>query len=167
MQKVVISLFLALLTLVSYAQDIGSWEEYLNRMGQMEDIESGSWEQTIEELQGIAANKMDLNRCTREDLGRLPFLSNQQIMDIMEYRDKVGRIETPIELRMISSLERTDVDMLMQFVTIVPEVARDSLPSLRNILKYGRHEMVSAIKIPFYPKSVIRKSFLSFSNDRH
>ena len=44
MQKVVISLFLALLTLVSYAQDIGSWEEYLNRMGQMEDIESGSWE---------------------------------------------------------------------------------------------------------------------------
>ena len=162
MQKVVIALFLTLLSLVSYAQDIGSWEEYLNRMGQMEDIESGSWEQTIEELQSIAANKMDLNRCTREDLNRLPFLSNQQIMDIMEYRDKVGLIESPIELRMISSLERTDVDMLMQFVTIVPEVARDSLPSLRNILKYGQHEMVGAIKIPFYERKGDRNGYLGY-----
>ena len=118
----------------------------------MEDVESESWEQYYEDLAAMAANKMDLNLCTREDLQRLPFLSGQQIMDLMEYRDRVRRIETPAELMMIPSLERQDVALLLQFVEIRPEVSRDTIPSLRTLWKYGKHEVVAAVKLPFYER---------------
>ncbi len=144
------------------AQDVRSWEEYFSRMGQLEDVESGSWEHTFDELNELANHKMDLNRCTREDLQRLPFLSEQQIMDFMEYRDRAGRIETPIELRLIVSLEKRDIDMLMQFVEIRPETARDTLPSLRNILKGGRHEIVGALKVPFYERKGDKNGYLGY-----
>ncbi|MGI6243729.1 MAG: ComEA family DNA-binding protein [Prevotella sp.] len=162
MYRILLSQLLLLWSMAVFAQSKQSWEDYFNRMAQTEDVESEDWEQTYEVLSGIAANKLDLNRCTREDLEQLPFLSAQQIMDIMEYRDRAQRIETPIELRMIPSLERREVDMLMQFVEIRPELSRDTIPSLKNILKYGKHELVGMLKIPFYDRKGDKNGYLGY-----
>lgn len=145
------------------AQTAWPWEEYLSRMSQLEDTESAGWEQTYEELAELASRKLDLNRCSREDLQRLPFLSDRQIMDIMEYRDRARRIETAIELRLIPSLERRDVDMLMQFVEIGPEQPRDSVPPLRLMARYARHELVGTVKVPFYSRRGDREGYLGYA----
>lgn len=153
---------LALTTTLATAQNNVAWEELYNRMGQVEDAESEAWGMAYDELEELAAHKLDLNRCTREDLQRLPFLSEQQIMDIMEYRDRARRIETPMELRLIPSMERRDADLLMQFVEIGPEVRRDTLPSLRSLLKYGRHELVGTFKFPLYDRRGDADGYLGY-----
>ncbi len=162
MKKIVLSQLLLLWSIAVLSQSKPSWEDYFNHTAQTEDVESEEWEQTYEVLSELAANKLDLNRCTREDLEQLPFLSAQQIMDIIEYRDKARRIETPIELRMIPSLERHEADMLMQFVEIRPEASRDTLPSLKNIFKYGKHRLVGTLKIPFYDRKGDEQGYLGY-----
>lgn len=92
--RVWLCVLLASLCLSSPAQNDDTWEQLFDQTGQLEDTESDLWEQTYEELNDIASQKIDINHCTREDLSRLPFLSSQQIMDIMEYRDKARRLET-------------------------------------------------------------------------
>ncbi len=144
------------------SQTLKSWEEYFSQMGQREDAESEGWEQTYEELSEMADHKLDLNRCSREDLQRLPFLSAQQIMDLMEYRDRARRIESVVELRLIPSMEWRDVEMLLQFVEVRPEVRRDTLPSLRQLLRYGRHELVGTLKLPFYTRRGDENGYLGY-----
>lgn len=161
--RTLLTLLCILLTVsVIEAQDVRSWEEYFDRIGQREDLESGSWEEFYDELSELSESKLDLNRCSRDDLGRLPFLSEQQIMDIMEYRDRARRIESPIELRLIPSMERADVDMLLQFVEILPDLRRDTIPSLRQLVRYGRQEAVGMLKIPFYTRKGDRNGYLGY-----
>ena len=114
-----------------YAQAaVESWQQYFSELGQREDAENEAWQDTYEMLNELAREKMDLNSCTREDLERLPFLSGQQVMDIMEYRDRAKRFESLVELRMLPSFRKQDADMLEQFVTIGPERTSDALPPL-------------------------------------
>ncbi len=142
------------------AQGIVSWEEYLSRMGEQEDMSSELWEQTYDELSELAAHPLDLNSCTREDLQRLPFLSEQQIMDFMEYRDRYGRLESGMELRMIRSMEKTTADLLLQFFTITPAPRRDTIPSLRTLARYARHELVGYGRLPFYDHAGDKDGYL-------
>ena len=79
-------------TIHTYAQNNRSWEEWLETMTNIDDAESGRLEMTYEELSELENHKIDLNRCTRDELLQLPFLSAQQVMDFIEYRDRHGRI---------------------------------------------------------------------------
>lgn len=90
-----------LLSVQLYAQTNKTWEEDYEQMSQLEDAESQSWEENYDELSELAANPIDINTCTREALERLPFLSSQQVMDLLEYRDRVGRFQSVAELMLI------------------------------------------------------------------
>ena len=85
-------------TVCARAQNERSWEEWLGTMSDVDDAESDRLELTYEELSELENHKIDLNRCTRDELLQLPFLSAQQVMDFIEYRDRHGRIETMVEL---------------------------------------------------------------------
>ena len=137
-------------TTICYAQNERSWEEWLGTMSEIDDAESSRLELTYEELSELENHKLDLNRCTREELLQLPFLSAQQVMDFIEYRDRYGRIETIVELRMIKSMEKSTIDLLSHFATIYPEEVKDTLPSFKNLIRYARHELVATFKVPFY-----------------
>lgn len=141
---------------------VDAWQTYFSQLGQREDAENNAWQETYEMLSELAHDKMDLNSCTREDLERLPFLSAQQVMDIMEYRDRAGRFESFVELRMLPSFRKQDVDMLEAFVTISPERSSDTLPPLDSIIRSGRHEVVAALKIPFYDRDGDKNGFLGY-----
>ena len=145
-----------------HAQQRETWAEYFSRTGQLEDAESAHWEQTYDELCELRAHKLDINRCSREDLQRLPFLSDRQIMDLMEYRDRAGRLESPLELRMIPSMDRQDADMLEQFIFFGAEASADTLPSWRHIIRHGRHQLTTLVKIPFYRRDGDRNGYLGY-----
>ena len=119
-------------TVCTRAQNERSWEEWLGTMSDVDDAESDRLELTYEELSELENHKIDLNRCTRDELLQLPFLSAQQVMDFIEYRDRHGRIETMVELYMIRSMEKSTIDLLSHFATIYPEVVKDTLPSLKT-----------------------------------
>lgn len=162
MKRTLILTLLALSLLTAQAQTGHSWEDYFNSMGQLEDTETGAWEETYDELSEEAANPLDLNTCTREDLERLPFLSGQQVMDLMEYRDRYGRLESTGELLMIPSLDWHTREMLLHFVTIRPDTSRDSIPSLSSLFRHGKSEMVGTFRLPFYSRKGDRNGYLGY-----
>lgn len=139
-----------------------SWEDMLDRITQTEDIDDGSLEQLYDELSDLAATKIDINTCTREQLEQLPILSAQQVMDIMEYRDRVGRFETAMELYLVPSLDRETIMMLRHFLTFSPKPAGDTIPSLRNLLRYGVNTVLADLHIPLYERQGDRNGYLGY-----
>lgn len=139
-----------------------TWEKYVEEMGEAEDIDDGQLEQVYEDLSELAENKIDINTCTHEDLERLPFLTSQQVMDIMEYKYKVGRMETPSELFLVPSLDRQTIMLMQQFLTFSPSPPSDSIPSLKNVLKYGKNELVGYINFPFYERKGDKNGYLGY-----
>ena len=134
----------------------------MGTMSDVDDAESDRLELTYEELSELENHKIDLNRCTRDELLQLPFLSAQQVMDFIEYRDRHGRIETMVELYMIRSMEKSTIDLLSHFATIYPEVVKDTLPSLKNLIHYGRHEFLATFKAPFYNRRGDENGYLGY-----
>ena len=83
---------------------------------------------------------LDLNECTAEQLEKLHFLNQIQISNIIEYREKFGKILTIYELQLIEGLGKEDISLLLPFVTlVVGDLHRK--PTLKNALKYGRHQI--------------------------
>lgn len=144
------------------AQNVVPWQQRFDDWSQSEDVESDAWEETYETLSELAREKIDINHCTREDLEALPFLSAQQVMDLMEYRDRAGRIESAVELRMVPSLSKNDADLLQQFLTFSPETHTDRLAPIDSVLRYGRHELTGALKVPFYDRRGDRNGYLGY-----
>lgn len=144
------------------AQQNVPWEKYIEQMGENEDIDDGNLEQMYDDLSEMSDNKIDINTCTREDLERLPFLTSQQVMDIMEYRDKVRRFETPMELYLVPSLDRQTILLLDQFLTFSPALPSDTIPSLRNVLKYGKNELLAYFNLPFYERKGDKNGYLGY-----
>lgn len=146
-----------------FSQNDYSWEDFLEQMGQSENIDDGSLEQLYEELNELYETKLDINTCSREQLESLPFLSFQQVMDIIEYRDKVRRIESPMELLLVESLDRQAINLLRQFVTIGQAQRSDTIPDISKVLKYGKNTLIADLNIPFYTVKVMRISILVIS----
>ena len=76
-------------TLPAASQTAGSvavdtWQHYYAMLADDEDVESGTADDTYDMLADLAEHKMNVNTATRDDLERLPFLTEGQVMDIME-----------------------------------------------------------------------------------
>ena len=72
------------------AQQERTWEDVWQETMTPEDMEDmdEAWEDYHGYLQQLADHPIDLNHTSREDLEQLPFLSFQQVMDIIEYLDR-------------------------------------------------------------------------------
>ena len=137
---------------MTYAQESQhSWEALLNDVMALEDGESLSWQETYDILCELEQHPIDLNNATREDLEAIPFLTAQQVMDICEYLYKYAPMRSLGELAMIESLDYYQCELLRHFV-VLGEVKQPGFPSVKNILKYGGHEVVATAKLPFYKR---------------
>ena len=129
-----LALLLLLIVHTSVAQQQQTWEQVWQEVMMPEDVEEEGWAAYYDQLQQLADHPIDLNHTTREDLEQLPFLSEQQVMDIIEYLDRYGPMRSMNELKMIRSLDYQQIALLPFFV-YVGEVAREEprFPSLQNI----------------------------------
>lgn len=142
----------ALCVSMTYAQESQhSWESLLNDVMALEDGESLSWQETYDILCELEQHPIDLNNATREDLEAIPFLTAQQVMDICEYLYKYAPMRSLGELAMIESLDYYQCELLRHFV-VLGDVKQAGFPSVKNILKYGGHEVVATAKLPFYKR---------------
>lgn len=145
MKKSFITLFIYML-INSYninSQNIYSvdkWMEYIEEMASETDDDERI-ENLYSDLSYLAEHPFELNSVTREELTRLPFLSDQQIEQIISYRKKYGKLVTLYELKNIEELDFQTISLLLPFVYI-GEISVDKRPfTVKNMLKYSSNEL--------------------------
>ena len=128
-----------------------SWEQLFRDWLTTEDADYS--EETFELLSTLADNKLNLNQTTREQLEQLPFLSAQQIEELIAYLDRYKPMRTLNELLMIESLDWDTRRLLACFVYCGPETAgQPSFRRLSTMLKEGRHSLMATVRIPMYQR---------------
>jgi hypothetical protein len=123
-------------------QSVDKWMEYIEELA--DNMEEG--EERIEtlyaDLSFLADNPFDLNSADVEIFRRLPFLSDLQIDEIIEYRRRHGNMATIYELKNITALDWPTIELLLPFVYVgEPEIRRRSI-SPKSMLKYGANELI-------------------------
>lgn len=177
LKKVCTLLFLALLTVVPQhlsaqatyeSQDTDSpesWEELWQELLTDEDSDEDDQNDTYERLFHLVSNPLNLNTATREELEQLPFLSELQVMDILEYRQRYGPVRSLRELKMVQSLDHKQIQLLPFFLYVesgegegVRERNESSNPSSLN----PHSELTLSGRVPFYDRHGDRDGYLGY-----
>jgi hypothetical protein len=124
------------------------------------DDEEPNWEEELEELAQRLQQPLNLNIATRSDLEQFPFLSDLQIENILAYVYLHGPMQTIYELQLVAEMDKQTIERLRPFVCaeVVPEKKR--FPSLKNLFKYGKQQVLTRLDVPFYRREGYRKKYL-------
>jgi DNA uptake protein ComE-like DNA-binding protein len=139
-----------------------NWQQALQAWMTAEDMEDSYAENTMEMLQERAEQPLNLNQTSREELEQLPFLTAQQVEDIVEYLNRYSPIRSVGELQMVKSLDYDTRQLLEYFVVVGPEKGKSCWPKMRDVLKYGKHSLTATGKIPFYERKGDRNGYLGY-----
>lgn len=156
------AIILLLLTLTACGQTERPWDELLAEAMTAEDMEAADWEDTYDMLCELEQQPLNLNTATREELEALPFLSAHQVEDLIEYIYRYGPMKSMNELRMIKTLDPTQTELLRYFTFVEDERVEPGFPRLSNILKYGRHETMANVRVPFYQRKGDENGYIGY-----
>ena len=128
----------------TYSQEINEvekWMEYIEEL--MEDSEENaeSIEKLFDELSYLSDNPFNLNHVTADQLKQIPFLSDMQIMNLLDYRQKQGEWVSIFELKNVPFLDMETIEMILPFV-YVGEIDMTRPFTVQNMLKYGKNELI-------------------------
>lgn len=155
-------LFLQSFVLSLCAQSSTDWQEVLRDWMTVEDVDETYGEETMELLEDLADTKLNINQVTREQLEQLPFLSAQQVEDIMLYLHRYGVMRTLSELQMIPSIDRDTRLLLACFVEAGPQLERTSHLNLETVRKYGKQTLMLTAKVPAYQRHGDRNGYVGY-----
>ena len=127
------------------------WETWLEDIMQDGDFSEDQYEEMYYSLSDMAQNKININTATRQELESLPFLSEMQVMDIMEYIYRHGAMKSINELMSIESIDYSTRQILQEFL-YAGDKPDKGFPSMHNIIKYGKSELSLYSKIPTYKR---------------
>jgi hypothetical protein len=153
---IIISMFS--LTCVSQTQE--GWEEAFRQLIDAEETESSAIENVYEELSEIADHPINLNQASREDLEKLPFLTVQQVEELLAYIHRYGVIRSRGELQMISSLDAERRHLLSYFIYIGEPAKKNNKLRFDSILYHSRHQLSATVKVPLYTRRGDRDGYL-------
>ena len=137
------------------------WQVYLDALTETEDYENIRWEDYEEMLGELAEHPININIATREELEQLPFLSSQQVEEILAYIYRYGGVKSLAELQVLGSIDWRQRLLLGCFV-YAGESKQRPFPSLANVLKYGKQELVGSVKIPLYERAGDKKGYMGY-----
>ena len=103
-----------------WRQDIRQW------LTVEDDTDMSDADDVLELLTDLAESKLDINRASREDLRRLPFLTDHHIEAILQYVDRYGPMRSLSELQMLPALDADTRRLLLHFVTVPSAPASSS-----------------------------------------
>lgn len=160
--KNILLLFLLYITTESCcAQQSREWESLLNQFNELEDFEGVNWENYFDFLSDLEQNPFNINTATREDLEQLPFLTTKDVEDISEYIYKYGAMKSLGELAMIRNLDYYKRQLLFYF-TYAGNTKERTYPTLKNILKYGQHDIIGTMKVPLYNRKGDENGYMGY-----
>ena len=138
-------------------EKVMAWEDFMTLIMEeyAENGEGAMEEELMEQLYELHAQPLDINLATKEDLEMLPFLSEGQVEELVNYREKNGRMESLGELMFVKSLGKKEREMLRLFVEVkerAPLSDNKPTPTWKELLRRSKHEVVWRTDIPFYEK---------------
>ncbi|MDD4609748.1 MAG: helix-hairpin-helix domain-containing protein [Bacteroidaceae bacterium] len=134
------------------------WEEIIQQLDNTEENQS-RLEGYMEDLKELSLHPLNINQVTKEQLEQLPFLSADQIENILYYLYVVGAMKTLYELQLVQDMDRLTIQYLLPFIYLgEPLKAKGNIP-LSRMLKYGRNEFLSRTDLPFYTKEGYLSTF--------
>jgi hypothetical protein len=107
--------------------------------------ESGDYEANLNELEELQKKPLDLNKVTREDLQKLPFLTDFQISSLLQYREENGKLLTIYELQVVYGFTDEVIGMMLPYVMVSDQEPGTDL-RLRQMAGRGNHEVVLRTK---------------------
>ena len=129
-----------LVILLSLALNVNAeteWEKWLDGIMLDGDYSEDTHEELYENLLELQRNGINVNSATREELLALPFLSEQQVMDILEYIHFHGALKSINELMSIESIDYSTRQLLQEFL-YAGDKPEKGFPSLKNIMTWGK-----------------------------
>lgn len=129
-----------------------SWEADFDAYSEVEDLDDDTWQSIYEALSHLSQHPININTATSEEFMLMPFLTAEQIDDIMYHIYRYGRIRSAAELVMIPSLGFETRRLLLNFITFGDGKKEATLPSFGDLMKNGRHEVALTARIPFYER---------------
>ena len=124
--------------LVGHGQEKRAWEPYLEQVLTVEDADAGTWQHTYDLLCDLEQHPININTATREELEALPFLSAQQVEELMVYLYRYGPMKSAAELRMLTTLLPVQRELLTYFIFIGDAKTK----------RYTHHELTFTTKVP-------------------
>ena len=158
-KQLLCSLFFCCLAVELFAQE-QKWEELFNQMVEMED-EDVAWEVMYEELCDLEQNPVNLNVADKGDLERVPFLTDEQIEDILYYIYCYGPMKSKGELLFIESLDYFRRKLLYHFITI-EEPKNERKKSFAEMVAKGKNTLTGELKVPLYEHEGDKNGYLGY-----
>lgn len=138
------------------------WQEALREWLTAEDMEESYGEELMEQLEERVISPINLNQTSQEELEALPFLTAQQVEELIAYIDHYYPIRSLSELQMVKDLDYHTRQLLIHFVVAGEERKKSIWPTLEELMKYGKHHFTATGKIPFYEREGDRNGYLGY-----
>lgn len=135
----IVAILCCLVGCFAFAQTITIEDILTDIHEQLSEYGDAPMEDVQEQLMEIAANPINLNHTSAEELQRLCFLSDEQIDAILMYQYR-HPFQSVHELQLIPELRDYDIRNLLPFV-VVGAAEKDDKMYFREVFRYARHEL--------------------------
>ncbi|MDH6342980.1 hypothetical protein M2480_001994 [Parabacteroides sp. PFB2-12] len=140
----VLILLLLFISSSVYAQDSffrsDKWMEYIDQLAE-EAEDTRQVETLFSELSILVDNPFDINRVSAEELWKIPFFSEEQIENILAYRERYGPLLSLYELKNIPTLDFHTISLILPFIYVSGQAVENLPITVKNLLKRGRNEL--------------------------
>ncbi len=131
----------------------------LNYMGDMQELDEENSEDLYDELYDIYLNPININGTTREELERIPFLTDSDIEELLYYTEQLGQMHSTKELLMVENLDRALLILLPEFITT--DLVRCDDRKWSDAFRYMRHRVTA--RVDYTPE--LRRGFKHRESD--
>lgn len=143
------------------SQEINSrnteWMNYLEEMGEQEEVDEASLELLYEDLSHLSENSLNVNTVSKTDLERLPFLSDKSIEDLLYYIYKYGPIPELSELKNVENIDRQTLTYMLPFL-YAGEIEKKESFLWKNLIKQAKQEILIRSDYTLQEKAGYRKT---------
>ena len=153
---------LSLFSLTCQAQVTDDWQEESRQWLEAEDVDASAIEELLDHLSEKAEHPINLNQATREELEQFPFLTEQQVEQILEYVSRYGPMRSIGELQMLTNLDPERLRLLRNFVYIGEPSQKGNIFRLDSIFRHGKQQLIITGKIPMYERKGDVNSYLGY-----
>lgn len=108
-----------------------------------ETDEEIDFETFYDDLMALSLNPVQLNNALREDLERIPFLTDTQIENLLYFVYRYGPMQTIYELQLVEGFDLTDIRRMLPFVALGNTSRKTEKLYLNEVFRYGRSELLA------------------------
>lgn len=148
-----------------FAQE--TWMNMIEQLVMNNENSSRSWENMITDLEELKEHPIPINQATKEQLERIPFLSDQLVENILYYLYKYGPMLSDKELMMVEDMDIQTARCLKLFITFQQTEKEEDKIKLKNVFKYGKQEFSTRVDIPFYTRAGYQDSNKRYLGDSY